>query len=343
MNTKWKKHLLKSSIPLEFIVSKELGKLGFGILGEYTYYRVDRDGKINEFSVDINAHHLVENSDDFWATINLLVECKYSDPNTHWVFTPLQRTEIGISQPIRILDDLTTRKFPDHKISDNYYSPLEASFHELPTCFKGVKLFENGCDIETINRGFSQLVFAIPDYYKDELEGQIRTWNDEDLTISIVCPILVTTSPLLILKENVDLKSIHDASNISDIAEEVSSLILHKPAGVNLREHSSIIYKNLIGNEEILKRISGLNKLRPEPIEDFLGKDFFLRINYFESLSSIIVVNLNDFGNIITKILSEVKASYTKLHRLGYLIKNIKNREKSLSKEKHSNGGQVFA
>jgi hypothetical protein len=53
--TRWKDHLLKSSLPLEHVVRRELAELGMGAMHTFTYVRRNEHGNRTEFSVDIHA------------------------------------------------------------------------------------------------------------------------------------------------------------------------------------------------------------------------------------------------------------------------------------------------
>lgn len=57
---KWKNALLKSSLPLEYIIANRLNKLGVYIAGEFSYLRTNENGIKTEFSTDILAFKFLE-------------------------------------------------------------------------------------------------------------------------------------------------------------------------------------------------------------------------------------------------------------------------------------------
>jgi hypothetical protein len=85
---KWKDALLRTSLPLEYLVAEKLCELGFFISGEYAYIRPTDKSPNAEFSVDIHSFKLFPSEEDVWANVHLLVECKYSYPGIKWLFSP---------------------------------------------------------------------------------------------------------------------------------------------------------------------------------------------------------------------------------------------------------------
>ena len=51
-NTKWKDHLLKTGLPLEFLTAIEFESRGHSNWGEYPYLKRNENGVLTEFSVD---------------------------------------------------------------------------------------------------------------------------------------------------------------------------------------------------------------------------------------------------------------------------------------------------
>lgn len=70
-NKKWKDALLKTSLPLEYLVAEQLSDLRFGIHGEYHYLRPNEQGIPTEFSIDIWAvNQLFKKNLGIWASLN---------------------------------------------------------------------------------------------------------------------------------------------------------------------------------------------------------------------------------------------------------------------------------
>ncbi|HEX8904068.1 MAG TPA: hypothetical protein VF771_04460, partial [Longimicrobiaceae bacterium] len=76
---KWKAALLKTSLPLEVVVSEKLSHLHFDVWGEHAYVRANEQNVPTEFSVDISAVGDLDN-ETCWGTLRLLAECKYNYP-----------------------------------------------------------------------------------------------------------------------------------------------------------------------------------------------------------------------------------------------------------------------
>ncbi len=110
-SNKWKDALLKTSLPLEYLVAEKLSRKGFSIRGEYSYTRKNEQGIETEFSVDLHAVDLFKKrSDDHWASLDLLVECKYNHPGVKWVFSPHPKGAVIVTGVITTLEDLCTRR-----------------------------------------------------------------------------------------------------------------------------------------------------------------------------------------------------------------------------------------
>src|ERR1035438_684627 len=96
MSKSWKDALLSSGLPLEYEATRILVQSGFHVDGEYPYNRRSDCGS-EEFSVDLLAHHYLENGckdGSFKGQIAAVCECKYRNPGKTWVFMPdLNRSE----------------------------------------------------------------------------------------------------------------------------------------------------------------------------------------------------------------------------------------------------------
>src|SRR4051812_48864672 len=93
----WKDYLLQSSLPLEQIVSEKLDSNQWHIDGEFPYVRPNEQDINTEFSVDLRAFALAESIEsgdiDTYASLDLLIECKYNYPGTRWVFSAPPKAE----------------------------------------------------------------------------------------------------------------------------------------------------------------------------------------------------------------------------------------------------------
>src|SRR5437879_2998035 len=69
----WKDHLLSSGLPLEQSVIGVLQTLGVNRPREYRYERLNEQGILTEFSIDVFASRMYEHA----LVLELLIECKY--------------------------------------------------------------------------------------------------------------------------------------------------------------------------------------------------------------------------------------------------------------------------
>jgi len=131
---KWKDALLRSSVPLEYLVARHAHEHGFGVFGEYAYLRQSDVGTEPEFSVDLWVMKSLKLSEeDYWGQLHLLIECKYSYPGLNWVFAPHIDTSVLYVDPISVFDHLCTRQIGDR-------GPAELIYGHIPLVFKGVEL-----------------------------------------------------------------------------------------------------------------------------------------------------------------------------------------------------------
>lgn len=85
-DNRWKENLLKSSLPLEQLVSEKLENKNLYISGEYPYIKPNEQDINTEFSIDLHAYETIRNA--YTMRLHLLIECKYNYPGVKWVFSP---------------------------------------------------------------------------------------------------------------------------------------------------------------------------------------------------------------------------------------------------------------
>ena len=83
----WKDILLKSSLPLEHLVSTLLEKHNIDSYGEFSYMRKNEKGYLSEHSIDIDATFSFDTQ--FFSPLNFLIECKYCHQSVKWLFSPI--------------------------------------------------------------------------------------------------------------------------------------------------------------------------------------------------------------------------------------------------------------
>jgi hypothetical protein len=326
IDTKWKDALLKTSLPLEYLVAKKLTDLKFGIHGEYHYLRPNEQGIQTEFSVDIWAvKHLSQKERGIWAGLNYLIECKYCHTGIKWLFAPHTKAdterlfERGI---VHALDGLCTRQIFDKR-------PLWKLTNQFPMCFKGVELLPRDATAQNIERGRSQLRYGTPRLAIHLLESQMMMFNDQDLLIEFICPILVTTADIFVLNKGLDLKDFQNANKITDIAYEVPALILTNPYSHLFTSYAETIIadfhsKNPSAKERfeqldrLTKKVTGEEETRIESF-DFIWFNSDIR----ETAQRILVLNLKSLEPIIKLLGHKAASSGSSLTQVGYLEKDM--------------------
>lgn len=323
-NKKWKDALLKTSLPLEHLIAEKLGKHGFLIHGEYSFIRDDEQGVDTEFSVDLRASELLDRGEeDYWADLNLLVECKYNYPGVRWIFAPHpEESEFAIGV-VNVLQQLCTRRITDT-------SPVYDIDQELPYCVKGIELHESDANTQSITRGLYQLKYAVMELASNIIYRQITTWNDVDLHIGIVCPILVTTASLHVLKDGLTLEQFQNASNLNDVAEQVDALVVFQENRPQLSKYIRKVIADLY-------RLSPEIKTRLEELEAVEGKPEYrsaLPVNWlFDSIlksyaERVLVITYEAFEQTVLDIRNSVLESGKSLSQVAILKKDMTKRKK---------------
>lgn len=135
-DTKWKDALLKTSLPLEYLIGKILVKNKLMVWGEYCFTRKNEENVDTEFSVDLRASEiLTKRNGRYWGDLNFLVECKYNYRNVKWIFAPHPDDLDVNSQVVTTFQELSTKKIP-------HSAPIFSSTSKLPVCAKGIELLQ---------------------------------------------------------------------------------------------------------------------------------------------------------------------------------------------------------
>lgn len=238
-SAKWKDALLRTSLPLEYLVGKNLVKNDLILSGEYSFNRRNEESIDTEFSIDLRASELLEKKGFYWGYLNFLVECKYSYRNVKWVFSPHHDSYQIESDPVSPLQDLTTKRIP-------HSAPVFRCTDQLPVCAKGIELHTSDVNPQAITRGLHQLRFAAGRLASELVEEQISALHEEDLLIGLVCPILVTTASLFVLKERTNLKRIENSSRLDQFANSTDALVVAAQyAGPQIRSYTTELITDL--------------------------------------------------------------------------------------------------
>ncbi len=248
---KWKDFLLKSSIPLEYEVKQLLDKYGCVSNYEFTYLRHDENEVINEFSYDIDASYIKEGH-----FFELMIECKYRDLSTNWVFIPDSYGGMDEIEPYSFLNP------NDHFTQENKF--LKLDYEPLASlCGKGIEINSEGQNPKTITKAINQLSYAMAEKVVSGMEHQIEKLLTTSEIIFYNIPIIVTTANLYRLKENVTIKEIKESDDISSISTKEDCLILKTPTGKHLENYNLQEFMQFIGKygqEELNKNLKSFNE-----------------------------------------------------------------------------------
>ena len=251
--SKWKQGLLKTGLPLEYVVAGHLNSRGHTIFGEYPYIRPDETGEAREFSVDIRTHKDLTPGECL-HTLSLLVECKYRSPGTMWIFAPLPAD----SYPIGIIsdtEDFFPVRFHSHAIWD-----FE---NELGYCVGGVEVTsDGGGNTSGVKHGIFQLRFAMPSLLKQTFKHSLgHVWSD-GRSVSFICPLLVTTAELRVIRPRLSLNDFLGADQIDDVTEVREAVIINEQPGPQLQEYAERLSREFIAEHpEAERRLAALSEI----------------------------------------------------------------------------------
>jgi hypothetical protein len=284
---KWKTGLLKTGVPLEYVTSNILTKINHTIIGEFPYLRPNENKEFKEFSVDIRTHKTLV-SDERLIILSYLVECKYRQQNTNWIFSPYpsQFVPIGIVQST---EDLV----PIRLTGDNVYKFEES----LGYCISGIELDNSGNGKnDGVKHGVFQLKYAMPVLIKSSYNHVLKHVFAKGKFIDLMCPILVTTADIRVMKKGTSLMDFENANALEEITELREAVILNENPGPQLQEFADLLSEDFLNSHPILEqRLRDLDKV-------LVGKDWEKRYapdidtikrSFSSGTERILVVNFN--------------------------------------------------
>lgn len=324
---KWKDKLISSSLPLEFEAAQILISKKFWITADYTYARTNESGISTDFSVDINANIYTPYLDpnEVTSSLELLIECKQRSPDHKWLFLP--DINKGVFSPITLGRTL-------HAIDEFSSSFLDQNatvdFDKRgPFCYKGIEIDERTGNVHDseIKHGISQLQYALPRL----ISNGIRSYSQE--MPFFFCPILLTTSKLMILNRGVKIDGFEKMGTIEEIAKPVPYLYLYSDFGPGFQKYCEYEFSWLKDN----KSWTSLDKYRLERGE----WDFQLPSNLSKALSmgresgyfqQFVVCSLDYFPvllNRIKKITAKAVENMSNDHSFNLTIQELEEKIKS--------------
>lgn len=318
---KWKDHLLKSSLPLQQLVSEKLEKHELYVTGEYTYSRSNERDVETEFSVDLRAFNLLKRRKRHWGNLNVLIECKYNHPGVRWIFSQHPKESDVTAGCISCLEDLCTERLENKH-------PLYKIDNELRFCTHGVELYEQGVDPNAISHGLSQLRYALPNLVADECRMQVSILNEEDLSICFICPILVTTASLYILKFGLSLQAFQCASSLNDVAEEVDALVVHQAPGPQLLTYCHQIVRTIhLQHPEVKQRLEEIRAVsKPAEWQTVLPPTWHFNHYFTYITENILVVRFEALDQLLKKVHNSVLEAGKSAKRVAALSTDLKKR-----------------
>lgn len=247
-DSKWKEYLLKSSLPLEHAVAELLAAYDWNVWGQYSYARKNENGLRTDFSADIHASKEYSSDTHWLATLDVLVECKYSSPGVKWIFLPYPETAQLFSGVVKVFDEGANKRVTNRK-------PVEAIEDGIDYCIRGIALHDSGFDENVIHRGTFQLRYAMPRIAERTYSAHAQDLHDEDIAVTFACAILVTTAPILCLKPGITLDEVFAAKSLEEVAEPRDQVILWEEPSPDYLEYARTIYSEVL-DEGLAERLS---------------------------------------------------------------------------------------
>ncbi len=250
MSKNWKDKLLSSGFPLEYEVSNLLLEHGFHSCGEQPYSR-RAENSIEEFSVDLAATRYIpkEPKGELSGELNILCECKYRVPGKTWLFMPYRdhpEVQLTWKEVIRCFPSFSSYTFDEGLIRQ--------CCSEFPNALKGIEVHESDVFDKDIRHALNQLRYAMPDLIRRVLFGAIFGHPDDCKPLFIL-PVLVTNSPIRVLKEDVNLSSVK-ASVLEDISNGVDVLVVHSESAHEFREHAKAVFSDLSSQSKMSRQMA---------------------------------------------------------------------------------------
>jgi hypothetical protein len=326
MNNKWKDRLLSSGVPLEYEVAKILTKENFFTDYDFAYQRFD-EGEEKEFSIDLraNGYYPFTNPNNIDIEIEILLECKYRNPDVKWGFIqiiPEEDLEPTSGMPIKFFDAFSEVRFKKlWKVLD------------IKNCSnKGIELnLQNGEVHDTgIHHGVNQLIYSLPVILSEAITNRLERHLDDVFPYGF-CPILVTTAELRLLDLNFSIDSVKTTDTLEQISKEVPYLIFRTGLYPSFKKHCKNVFKN-IPDEQDMERFEYFNYLQSLMINTIDGKkneDPNIRYYKTENLmndlkrgsgqmyfNEVIICNLQSFPALLKMIKSAINKVGKNIERL---------------------------
>jgi hypothetical protein len=250
----WKEHLLKSGLPLEYEVKQFLATRDYHSRSDFTYLRNDENEILKEFSYDIDCPLAYFENRNY---ANLMIECKYRHENVKWVFLP----ETSLARGVIVTPDAFMH--PNDYFSDIQFRFSRRNMGSVGTlCSKGIEILPSGCNEQSISHAVNQLAYAFAERVVDGVMHNVESLLGVDHVFFNI-PIIVTTANLYRMKENFDIDSIKNATEIDEVADIQDCIVLKVPESLYREKYNLKIFNDFIAqyDRELLnKKLSRGNK-----------------------------------------------------------------------------------
>lgn len=316
-NGHWKKHFLRTGVPLEYEVGQILAKRGMAVSADVGFIRYDGDTR-KEHSVDISADWFGSGRSPT-LNLNALVECKYRSPN---------KTIIAFRDPNHDYPPATLGgtinyfdKFVPRTIHPNAFVALE---RRLDFAYKILEIGDDGAHDEQMIHGIQQLRYCTPRHLRQSILFSSSIHFEEVLPV-FFCSIFVTNASIRLMNEGCSLSSIEHAVSLDEVSAERDAIILYSDYGPDYRAHFK---REMDGISEEFEdwlpklydnlRVSGkdMNAFEADPDEALRrleeGERFLVR----RFSTQFFVVTLSGLDDLVRRIQSPC-ANAVKKSRLG--------------------------
>lgn len=313
--TNWKYQLLKSSLPIEHIVSSMLSELNFYSWGEFAYNRIDEQGNEKEFTVDLNCFYELAPEDNHAGLLNLLIECKYSSEEIKWIFLPQPIKSEVAGSCIGFHDGLTGKFLSDKRQIYNF----DSSFSD---CIRGIALKNGSFDPTPISKATNQLRYTLPNLLANNLEDLLSASHSEDLNILFYAGIVVTNAPLYVLKRGLNIEDFKSANDLAQVADLVNAVKIIRDS-TPLNNHQSKYLSRMItkDNQIYRKRLEAFSTIvnKNYNLWDWFPSQYAIEGQLAEAGDSIVIITIDHLNEFATSLLNTLKTVLGNVEQLFYI------------------------
>tara|TARA_R110002072_G_scaffold534_6_gene3959 strand:- start:138230 stop:139165 length:936 start_codon:yes stop_codon:yes gene_type:complete len=246
----YKEWILKSGFPLENEVLRKINQFfpTSKIDREFEFQSISEDGSPNIRSLDFVVtlekdtknipHRNWRRARDEKTTITLLIDAKYSQ-DEHLLFTPSYKKITERCWP-SLIPMLCKDEFNDDvTIYRDDFKDLSKILTNIASAGAGRKVKEQSRERNSIASMALQSFQGLSNFLKVKT-AEIGKTSDisshYNRNAHFFFPIIVTNAPLLLIHDQITIKSIEDSNDISEVCSEKNHLILDMPNIYDLKE-----------------------------------------------------------------------------------------------------------